>query len=163
MLSLIAAIGRNRELGKDGDLLWRIPDDLARFKRLTNGHPVIMGRKTWESIPEKFRPLPGRTNIVITTDPAYEAIGASVAASFEEALAIAAHAEGSDEVFAIGGSRVYADALPQADRLYLTLVEAEDAEADAFFPPYPEFSREVSREERERDGLRYTWLDLERA
>lgn len=161
-ISLIAAIGKNRAIGKDNQLLWSIPGDLPRFKALTLGHPVIMGRKTWESIPEKFRPLKGRTNIVITRDSAYDAPGAVLAQSFPEALSLARDAEGSSEIFAIGGQQVYECALPFATNLYLTLVDGEK-DGDAFFPAYEEeFARETAHEEREEDGLRYTWLDLER-
>lgn len=134
-LSLIAAIGKNRELGLKGELLWRIPEDMRRFKEITLGHPVIMGRKTWESLPERFRPLPGRMNIVVTRQSRYIADGAIVASSLEDARVAAARAEGAGEVFVIGGGELYAAALPLADRLYLTLVDAE-AEADTFFPQY---------------------------
>ena len=161
-ISVIAAVGRDRAIGKDNELLWSIPDDLKRFKALTVGHPVIMGRKTWESIPEKFRPLPGRTNIVITRDPAYPAEGAVLAQSFPQALSLARDAEGANEIFAIGGQQVYECALPFATRLYLTVIEGEK-EGDAFFPRYDEeFTKEVARDEREWEGLRYAWLDLER-
>ena len=112
-----------------------MPDDMRRFKALTSGHPVIMGRKTWESLPERFRPLPGRTNIVVTRQTGYGAPGAVVADSFEAARAAAARAEGSEEIFVIGGGELYVAALPLADRLYLTLVN-DTAEADTFFPPY---------------------------
>lgn len=161
-LSLIVAIGRNRAIGKDNELLWTIPDDLKRFKELTNGHPVIMGRKTWESIPEEFRPLPGRTNIVITADSSYRADGATLAQSFPEALSRARDAEGADEIFAIGGQRVFECALPFANRIYLTLID-DEKEGDSFLPAYEtEFARELRREEREWNGLRYAWIDLER-
>ncbi|MES2668427.1 MAG: dihydrofolate reductase [Patescibacteria group bacterium] len=161
-ISVIAAIGRNRAIGKDNRLLWDIPGDLKRFKALTSGHPVIMGRKTWESIPEKFRPLPDRTNIVITRDSAYDAPGAILAQSFPEALSLARDADGAREIFAIGGQQVYECALPFASTLYLTLID-DEKEGDAFFPAYEaEFTKEVAREEHEHDGLRYAWIDLER-
>ncbi len=161
-ISVIAAIGSDHAIGKDNELLWSIPDDLKRFKALTSGHPVIMGRKTWEAIPEKFRPLPGRTNIVITRDPAYPAEGAVLAQSFPEALSLARDAEGANEIFAIGGQQVYECALPFAARLYLTVIDGEK-EGDAFFPRYEEeFTKEVARDAREWEGLRYVWLDLER-
>lgn len=144
-ISLIAAIGTNRAIGKGNDLLWHIPGDLPRFKARTLGHPVIMGRKTWESLPEQSRPLPGRMNIVITRDPGYPAPGAVLAQSFPEALSRARDAEGADELFIIGGQQVYECALPFAHRLYLTLVE-EAPEADAFFPSFEDEFREVSRE-----------------
>ena len=112
IISLIAAIGKGRELGKNGKLLWHLPDDMRRFKELTTGHPVIMGRKTWESLPERFRPLPGRTNIVVTRQADYKAAGAIVADSLGAARAVAARAEGANEIFVIGGGELYAVALP---------------------------------------------------
>lgn len=161
-LSIIVAMGRDRVIGKDNALLWYIPDDLKRFKALTLGHSVIMGRKTWESLPEKFRPLPGRTNIVVTRQDDYDAIGAVVAHSLEEARAAAARAHGADEICIIGGAQLYVEALPFADRLYLTLIE-DDKEGDAYFPEYEQqFTKKLSEESREWNGLRYTWLDLER-
>ena len=160
-LSLIAALAENRAIGKDGKLPWRLKGDMAHFQELTQGHPVIMGRKTWESIPEKFRPLPGRTNVVITRDAEYQAEGAWVARTFPEALSLAKEAGGGGEIFAIGGTQVYECALPFASRLYLTLVEGS-FEGDAFFPPYEDFARELSREEREENGTRYAFVTLER-
>jgi dihydrofolate reductase len=144
-MSLIAAIGKNRELGFQGQLLWSLPDDLQRFKAITAGHPVIMGRKTWESLPERFRPLPARTNIVVTRQAEYEARGAVVVSSLEEARAAAARAEGAGETFVIGGGELYANALPFTNRLYLTLVDAE-TEADTFFPPYEQDFKIISDE-----------------
>src|SRR5262245_57390493 len=132
-ISMIAAIGANtRALGKDGDLLFKIPEDLKRFRTLTKGHPVIMGRKTWESLPEAVRPLPGRANFVITRQLNYEAPGALVVDSIEEAIASAKIVGGNDEMFIIGGGELYTLGLPLADRLYLTLVD-DDAEGDVFF------------------------------
>lgn len=136
-ISLIAALGKKRELGFQGNLLWHLPDDMRRFKELTLGHPVIMGRKTWESLPERFRPLPGRTNIVVTRHGSYEATGAVVTDSLPAALFESASATGGEEVFVIGGGELYAAALPHATHLYLTLVDAS-APADVFFPQYEE-------------------------
>jgi dihydrofolate reductase len=162
-ISLIAAIGSNRELGKDGELIWRIPEDMKRFKDLTMGHPVIMGRKTWESLPEKYRPLPGRTNIVVTRQAGYVAEGAAVVDGLSDAFLVAADAEGANETFIIGGGEIYASALPYATRLYLTLVDAS-AEADAFFPEYEnEFTKIISDDSHEWDGLLYRWVTLERS
>ncbi|MBI5406025.1 dihydrofolate reductase [Candidatus Kaiserbacteria bacterium] len=144
-ISLIAAIGKNRELGKSGQLLWHLPEDMRRFKELTMGHPVIMGRKTWESLPEKFRPLSNRTNIVVTRRADYKASGAVVVDSLEVARAAAARAPGSDEMFVIGGGELYAAALPYANRVYLTLVD-DEADADTFFPPYEQEFRMISEE-----------------
>lgn len=144
-LSIIAAIGKNRELGKDGQLLWHLPDDMRRFKELTMGHPVIMGRKTWESLPEKFRPLPGRTNIVVTRQASFEATGATVVDGLSDAFLAAADAPGSDETFIIGGGEIYTAALPYATRLYLTLVD-DAPEADTFFPEYEQEFKIISDE-----------------
>ena len=142
MLSLIAAVARNLAIGKDNQLLWHLPEDMRHFRETTRGKPVVMGRKTWESLPEKFRPLPGRQNIVVSRDPAYKAHGADLAGSLEGALALAG---GAEEVFVIGGEQLYRAALPFADRLYLTEVELEP-EADAFFPELnPAVWQEVER------------------
>ncbi|MBX3272110.1 MAG: dihydrofolate reductase [Sandaracinaceae bacterium] len=130
-VSLIAALARDGGIGKDGGLLFRLRSDLEQFKRRTLGAPVIMGRKTWESLPR--RPLPGRLNIVLSRRPGSRAEGAEIAPDLEAALAIA-RASGATEAFVIGGEAVYAAALPLADRLVLTHVDAVLA-ADAFFPP----------------------------
>ena len=158
-ISIVASIGKNRELGKGAELVWRISDDLKRVKVLTMGHPLVMGRKTYESI---GRPLPGRTNIVITrTEKAIE--GCLVCNSFEEALGTAQSLD-QEEVFIFGGAQVYKEALPLTDRLYLTIVDAEDAEADVFFPEYNAFTKVISEETHldEKSGLRYTYTILER-
>ena len=132
MISLIAAVAQNRALGKDGQLLWHLPEDMRYFRETTRGKPVIMGRKTWESLPDVFRPLPGRRNIVISRNPAYDAPGATLAGSLEEAVRLA---QDDAEVFVIGGAEIYRQALPLAQRLYLTEV-ARDFDADAFFPEF---------------------------
>ncbi len=139
ILSLIEAIGENRELGHHGKLPWHLPADFQRFKAMTRGHTVIMGRKTYESI---GRPLPERTNIVITRDQSYMAPGCIVVHSFDEALA---KAQG-DEVFVIGGAQVYAEAMPRADRLYITHVQGS-FEADTFFPEIPMSEWKVMQQE----------------
>lgn len=125
-LTLIAAVARNGVIGRDGDLPWRLRADMKQFKRRTVGHPILMGRKTWESLPK--RPLPKRVNVVLTRQPHYEAEGAVVARSIEDALA----AIDADEAFVIGGESVYAAALPHAARLVVTHVDA-DVEGDARF------------------------------
>ncbi len=161
-ISAIAAIGaQTRALGKNGDLLFKIEEDLNRFRELTKGHPVIMGRKTWESLPDAVRPLPGRANIIITRQEGYEALGAAVCASLGEALTVAKQSAGSDEIFIIGGGEIYTEALSQTDRLYLTLVD-DDSEGDVLFPEYPGFTREISREEHSDHVPPYTYLTLER-
>ena len=128
VLSIIAALDRNRAIGRDNRLPWRLPADLTRFKALTLGHHVVMGRKTFESI---GRPLPGRANVVVTRQPNYEVRGAVVVHSLDEALARCA---GDDEPFVVGGAEIYRQALPAAGRLYLTEVDTEVAGADAYFP-----------------------------
>ncbi|MCB1940678.1 MAG: dihydrofolate reductase [Candidatus Accumulibacter sp.] len=142
MISLIAALARNRAIGKGQQLLWQLPDDMRHFRETTRGKTVIMGRKTWESLPTAFRPLPGRRNIVVSRDPAYRPNGATLASSIDEAITLAG--EGS-EVFVIGGADLYRQTLPLAQRLYLTEV-ADDCPGDSFFPALaPGEWREVSR------------------
>lgn len=127
---IIAAVAKNRVIGRDNQLLWHIPEDMAHFKSLTAGHSVLMGRKTWESLPPRFRPLPGRRNIVISRQADYAAPGAEVAGSLDAGLALAA----ADAcVFVIGGGEIYAQAMTLADRLELTEVDLEPA-GDAWFP-----------------------------
>lgn len=142
MLSLIAAVAQNGAIGKDNQLLWHLPEDMRHFRETTRGKTVIMGRKTWESLPEAFRPLPGRRNIVVTRNSDYMAAGGEIVHSLEEALAAAPC---DDELFVIGGAALYAQALPLAQRLYLTEV-ALTPDGDVFFPPFPAADwREVSR------------------
>ena len=145
-LSILVAVSSNGAIGKDNRLPWKISADLKRFKKLTMGHPIIMGRKTWDSI---GRPLPGRANIVITRDRKLSAEGAIVVHSLEEALAAAARSDGSDEVFVIGGEQIYQMALSRADRVYLTRVHIP-IEGDAFFPELDgEIYSETAREKGE--------------
>lgn len=158
----IAAIGaKTRALGKNGELLFKIPEDLERFRKLTRDHPVIMGRKTWESLPENRRPLPRRTNIVITRQKDYKAPGAEVVSSIEEALEIAKRSMGSDTICIIGGGDIYKIALPYTDMLLLTVVD-DETEGDAHFPPYNEFKMELRREEHPEHHPPYTYLTLMR-
>ncbi len=160
-ISMIAAIGKNRELGKGGELIWRIPTDLKRVRALTMGHTLIMGRKTYESI---GKPLPGRTTIVVSRT-AFDIPGAIVVHSFENALTRARGIEKEKkdgEIFIFGGAQIYAAALPHAERIYLTLIDAEDPTADTFFPDYTQFSKVI--EEKKQDGdPAYTLTTLERA
>lgn len=128
-ISIIVAMARNRVIGANGSIPWHLPEELKRFKRLTLGHHIIMGRKTWESI---GRPLPGRTTVIVSRQRGYSATGAAVVHSLEEAVA----ACGSDsEIFVIGGAELYAQALPRARRLYLTTVDAEIA-GDTAMPAF---------------------------
>jgi dihydrofolate reductase len=128
-VSLVVAFSTNNVIGRDGALPWHLPDDLRHFKRITMGKPVIMGRKTFESV---GRPLPDRHNIVMTRDPDYAAEGCDVVSSVGEALELAGDVE---EVMVIGGAQVYRDFLPRADRIYLTRVQAE-VQGDTFFPEF---------------------------
>ncbi len=152
-LSLIAAVARNGAIGKNNQLLVHLPGDLPRFKKLTLGHPVIMGRKTWDSI---GRPLPQRRNIVITRNAGWQADGAEVAASLNDALARVAS---EPKAFVIGGAQIYALALPLADELALTEIDA-DFEGDAFFPEWNRAGfRQASREDHSTpEGLRYSYI-----
>ena len=160
-VSLIAALARNRVIGKENRLPWHLPQDLKRFRALTTGHAVIMGRKTFESI---GKPLPGRKNIVITRNQDYAPQGVARAASLDEALAIA-NSSGETEAFVIGGAEIYRIAMPRADRLYLTWIDQEP-EGDAFFPEWNDGDfRELSREEFQgsaENPLSFSYLLLER-
>lgn len=128
-VSMIAAVGKNLELGKNNNLIWHFKEDMKFFKDTTMGHTVVMGRKTFESLPKA---LPGRENIVISSNAEYQAQGATVVTSVEEALQIA----DNEEIFVIGGGKIYAEFLPYADKLYLTEIYAECADADTYFPKF---------------------------
>jgi len=141
---MIAALGENRVIGKDNDLVWHLPDDMAYFMQTTTGHHVIMGRKNYESIPHKYRPLPNRTNIIMTRQKDYSADGAFVVHSMKDALEMARN-NGENEAFIIGGGEIYSIGLDFADILYLTEIRAE-FDGDAFFPEINEAHwLEVSR------------------
>jgi dihydrofolate reductase len=163
LVSAIAAIGaKNRALGKDNKLLWTIPDDLKRFREITRGHPVIMGRKTFESILSiAGKPLPDRPNIVITRDGDWAHPGAIVVHSVEEAIEKAKQLD-QEEIFIIGGGEIYKAALPYTDKLYLTLIE-DEKEADTFFSPYEDqFRSKTFDEGHEWNGIPYRFVNLER-
>jgi dihydrofolate reductase len=140
---LVAAVARNGVIGRDGTLPWHLPEDMAHFRAVTIGHPVVMGRRTWESLPDRFRPLPGRRNVVVTRNPDWQADGAERATSLEDALALTRDA---DTVCVIGGAELFAAALPRADELLLTELDL-DVDGDTFLPPLdPEQFAEVARE-----------------
>lgn len=144
VLSLIAAVARNGAIGKGNDLLWQEAEDQKHFRRTTLGCPVIMGRRTWDSLPARFRPLPGRRNIVVTRNTAWREPGAEVAHNIEDALALVAEAP---KAFVMGGGELYALALPLADELVLTEIDADFPDADTFFPAWPrEAFAEASRD-----------------
>lgn len=156
IISIIAAIGSNRELGKNNKLLWRIPEDLKRFRELTTGHPIIIGKNTYQSI---GKPLPKRTNIIITRDTNFQAEGCAIVHSLQEAVQKASQIE-QKEIFIIGGGQIYQQAISMADKLYLTKVEGT-FDADTFFPDYSRFKKEVFREEKNDSKYHYTFVDLE--
>lgn len=158
-ISIIVAVAENNVIGNDNQLIWHIPGDLKRFKALTMGHHIIMGRKTWESI---GRPLPGRTSVVVTRNTQFKADGAKVVHSLDDAIAIAS---ADSEVFIIGGGELYQQALPVASKLYLTKVH-RSYEGDVSFPEIsPDEWKEVHSEKgkpTDTDRLEYTYVDLER-
>lgn len=142
-VSLFAAVARGGVIGLAGGLPWRIPEDMRRFRELTMGHPVVMGRRTWDSLPERFRPLPGRRNVIVTRNATWQGIGAERAGSLEDALLLL---DGAPQVFVIGGAELYAHALPLADELLLTEIDAE-IEGDTSFPSWERAAfNETSRE-----------------
>jgi dihydrofolate reductase len=161
-LTLVVAYSRNRCIGRDNRLPWKLPGDLAHFKRTTMGHPIIMGRKTWESL---GRPLPGRENIVITRSTDYHAQGATVVHDLDAALAACAEtsAAGTPGACVIGGAQIYALALPRADRIVATEIQAH-VDGDAFFPYLPSFEwREATRAAQpEENGYAYDFVVYER-
>ena len=159
IISLIVSMGRNRVIGRNNKIPWYLPADLKRFKQLTTGKPIIMGRKTFESI---GRPLPNRTNIIVTHDANYKAEGCIVVHSVEEALKAA---EGSEEIMVIGGSKIYEQFFPISNKIYLTVID-EDFDGDTLFPEYKkEDWKEVSREDHKEDEQNwydYVYITLEK-
>ncbi len=160
-LALIAAVARNGGIGRDGGLLWQESEDQKHFRRVTMGCPVIMGRKTWDSLPARFRPLPGRRNVVVTRNAAWRSEGATVAGSLDDALA---HCADAGKVFVIGGAELYHLALPRADELVLTEIDA-DFDADVFFPAWDRsaFTQTSSEERRSERGVAYRFATYRRA
>ena len=159
-LALLAAVARGGVIGRDSGIPWRLPEDMRRFRTLTMGHPVVMGRRTWESLPDQFRPLPGRGNVVVTRNSDWSAQGADRAGSIEDALRLL---EGEATVFVIGGGEIYAAALPSADELLLTEIDAE-IEGDTYFPDWdPDDFEEVARERHvSSDGVGYSFVTYAR-
>jgi dihydrofolate reductase len=160
-LVLVAAVADGGVIGRNGAIPWHLPEDVAHFRELTMGHPVVMGRLTWESIPERFRPLPGRRNIVVTRRPDWAADGAERAGSLDEALGLVAD---EDVAFVIGGAQLYADALAVADELALTEVELAVG-GDTFFPRWDRMVFfETARDQHvAADGTAYSFVTYERA
>lgn len=159
-LSVLAAVAHGGVIGRDNTIPWRIPEDAARFRDLTTGHPVVMGRRTWDSLPERFRPLPGRRNVVVSRNPDWHADGAERAGSLDEALRLV---DDAHQVFVIGGSEVYTAALPLADEVLLTEIDA-DIDGDTVFPPFDRAAfEEVSRERHVSEtGLPFSFVTLRR-
>jgi dihydrofolate reductase len=159
MISIIVAVSDDLGIGKNNDLLWHLPEDMKRFKRLTTGNTIIMGKRTWESLPK--RPLPGRKNVVITDIPDETFEGAVMAYSIDDAVA---KCKGDSEIFIIGGGTIYRQFMPLADRLYITHVHKK-AEADVYFPGIDKRIWEVVEKEEfipEDDGIPYTYVIYER-
>lgn len=158
IISMVVAIAeKNRAIGRNNKLMWNIPEDLLRFKKITLNHPIIMGRKTFESI---GRPLPNRTNIIITRNKAYTVKECIVVNSLQKAIEAANKVE-TEEIFIIGGGEIFKEALPITDKLYLTLVHG-DYEGDVFFPDYSEFKTVLFQQEHESNGYKYTYIDATR-
>lgn len=162
-VAVVSAMSKkNRAIGYKNQLLWHVPEDLKRFKQLTLGHPVIMGRKTFESILEVLgKPLPNRTNIIVTRNPDYHHEGAVTTTSLEEAFLVA-EKESPKEIHIGGGEEIYRQALPYTDRLHLTFFNNE-SEADTFFPEFEKDFVEIKKHPpQEYEGLEYQWVDFRR-
>lgn len=158
-IHMIFARAANGVIGRNNAMPWHLPEDMARFKRLTTGRPVIMGRKTWDSLSPKFRPLPGRTNVVITRQQDWKEAGAETAASLADALAQCAAAE---EVWIMGGAQIYAQAMPLADRLEVTEI-AQDFEGDAYAPTLGPEWREAAREDHvSKNGMKFSFVTYQK-
>ena len=158
-IGLIYARARNGAIGRNGRLPWHLPEDLAHFKRVTMGCPVIMGRKTWDSLPERFRPLPGRLNVVVTRQTDWHAAGADRAGSLQQAIARCSDAP---QLWVIGGGELFAQALPLADTVEVTEIDA-DFEGDAYAPALDAGWREVARTpQRSATGMEFTFVTYSR-
>jgi dihydrofolate reductase len=155
-ISIISCVAKNRVIGKDNKLLFNLPEDLKHFKKITMGHPIIMGLNTFKSI---GRPLPGRLNVILSPD-SINIEGCTVVNSIEDAIQVASKEDGI-EIFFIGGGMVYKSAIELADRLYLTVVDAEP-EADTFFPDYSDFNKIISEEMLETDKYKIKYVTLEK-
>lgn len=158
MISIVVAYAANRAIGRDGQLPWRLPGDMRRFRELTSGHCVVMGRRTYESLPDAFRPLPGRRNLVLSRNPAYAPAGAEVLPDLDSAVVAC-----GGECFVVGGAAVYAEALPVVERIYATEI-GQEVEGDTFFA---ELERGAWRagersEQMKEDGLSYSFVVYER-
>jgi len=155
MISIIVAVGKNRAIGRNNRLLWNISEDMDHFKKITSGHTVIMGDKTFLSIGKL---LPNRKNIVVTLDKNFVAEGCEIRYSLEEVLK--EYKNSKEEVFIIGGGQIYALSLPQADKLYLTVVNDAPKDADTFFPNYSQFKNLIKEEKKDNGKYKFTFLEL---
>lgn len=156
IISIVAAVAeKNRAIGKDNKLLWHIPEDLKRFKQITSGHVVVMGQKTFESL---GKPLPNRTNIIISNNSNFSSQNVIVAGSIEKSLEKAKEIE-KEEIFICGGGSIYRQFMPLAGKLYLTIVEG-NFEADTFFPDYAEFKKTIREEKRSDGKYNYKFVEL---
>lgn len=164
IISIVAAMSENRIIGKDNKIPWHIKEDLVHLKNLIKGHTVILGRKTYESLvwyyDKSGRPMPGKLYIIVTNNTNYQTgrENTLMVHSIDEALE---RAQGENEIFVIGGQRVFEQTIDKADKLYLTIVKG-DFEGDAFFPDYSEFKTEVARQEGQENGFKYAFVDLVR-
>lgn len=159
-INLIYARAANGVIGKDNAMPWHLPEDLAHFKRLTQGWPVIMGRKTWDSLPARFRPLPGRTNVVITRQADWQEAGAQPASSLADALSLCA---ASEEVWVIGGAQIYAQAEPLADRIEITEID-QYFEGDAFAPALgPQWTATAREDHVAAGGLAFSFISYRKS
>jgi len=156
MISIICCIAKNRAIGYQNKLLYNLTEDMEHFRKITTGHTVVMGQKTFESI---GRPLPDRINVVISNDPTFTAEGCLVVHSIDEAITVA-KAKEKQEIFIIGGGSIYQQFMTITDKLYLTIVDDKPKLADTFFPEYDEFKKMVKREERESQGLKFKFIEL---
>ena len=156
MISIICIIAKNRAIGYRNKLLYNIPEDMEHFRKITSGHTVIMGQKTYESI---GRPLPERVNIVISNEPNFTATGCLVCHSIEETLKLAGGGK-KQEIFIIGGGMVYKQFIDLADKLYLTVVDHEPEQADTFFPDYSQFTKVIKQEDHKYQGLKFKFVEL---
>ena len=163
-LGMVWAEARGGAIGRGGTMPWHLPEDLAHFRRTTTGAPVVMGRRTWESLPERFRPLPARENLVVTGDPTYDARGAGVVASLEDGLA-GLRERGAERAWIIGGGRLYRAAMPLADELVVTRIDLDVPDADTFAPEIGDEWALVEAGERavSETGLGYRFERYERA
>jgi len=156
VIACVVAHSRNRVIGRDGELPWHLPADLKRFRELTSGHAVVMGRRTYDSLPERFKPLPNRRNLVLSRDPAYRAEGAEIFPDLDAALAACA-----GDCFVIGGGTTYAEALRVADRVYATEIDA-DVDGDTFFPDLSGWRRVEASPPKEENGHAFRFITYER-